>query len=346
MKFLNHFALASSFFFLVILPCPLFARKTFAYDYAHYITHGTKSEPTIVWTEKKCPKFHELILSWNARKPACGSYTFFISCLIRGEWTSWKRYASWGKEDHLTYSKNVSPRLHTLHVRAMVPNPYVATGFRVRVQANDGADIKNVAALFCSTSHEGKFIPESGPLNFDTVRINGIEPQSQMQLNHQRKTDLCSPTALSVLINYLAKHFAKSPTRKPSDTAKFADQIHDQALNIYGSWPLNVAQAYEELGGKFYFRIARLNSFRDIYDHLKQNIPVVVSIRGPIAGGALPYLNGHFILIAGWNKQHQRVLCIDPAFRTAKRAKTSYAIDEFLRAWERSRRLSYVAQRG
>ena len=74
-----------------------------------------------------------------------------------------------------------------------------------------------------------------------------------------------------------------------------------------------------------------------------KKIPVAVSVRGYLRGGAKVYDNGHFILVVGWNNKKQRVLCIDPAFLTSAKTLRAYDIKSFLTAWGTSRNLSYIA---
>jgi hypothetical protein len=319
-------------------------KTTFSSTHSHYKIKQL-DEKTYVWLEENCDPFSEIILSWNSEKPEIGQLIFFVSCKINNEWTGWKKQASWGSKNQATYSKKESPRLKTMNSCAMIPKPFFATGFRIKVVAENGAKIKSLHALFCSLVREQLFKPERGPLNLSTIKIKKIEnyAQSQMELNHRRNKDMCYPTSMTILMRYLnSEHLGKTPS--PHEAAiVFAENARDKVLDIYGCWPLNAAQVYEDLDGKFHFHAARLNGFKDIHRLLKKKIPVAVSIRGPINGGAGPYKNGHLILVVGWNKKHQRVLCIDPGFKTKDKTRVSYDVDEFLKAWERSRRLSYIA---
>ena len=98
--------------------------------------------------------------------------------------------------------------------------------------------------------------------------------------------------------------------------ADFADKVYDNGyLNIYGNWPLNVAAAHDATYGNVFFRVERLNFFDDLYKYLSKKIPVAVSVR-KLRGGATSYSNGHLMVVVGWNKEKQCVLCIDPAFST------------------------------
>lgn len=352
-KFLKRSALAnkktilifiSLLFFLADL-LPKAKNVKYANTYSHIVKCKPKTNKPYIWVKKECPKFKEIILSWNAKKPKTGSLVFSISCLVKGEWTGWKRLATWGENLHLTYSRTKSPRLHTKHVRAEIPGTFTATGFRVCVKSLDGAKIKNLDALFCCTSQEKDFHPEqSTKFDFPSIKIDNLQTQSQMVLKHRKAPAMCMATSLSIAIQQLNGFKTAEKTNKnlATEITTFADAAYDQSLNIYGSWGLNIAEGYQHIKNG-YLRAERLNNFSDIYKLLTKKIPVVVSIRGPLKNAALPHLNGHFIIVAGWSKKHQRVLCIDPAFKTNRHTKTSYAIEDFLKAWERSRRFSCIA---
>ncbi|MFC1854875.1 C39 family peptidase [Candidatus Dependentiae bacterium] len=330
----------------IFLPNPLLPKLPYAKTYSKFIKEEAHKKKSYVWVEKGTIPFKEIILSWNAQIPKNVNLIFSISCLVKGEWTGWKRIFVWGKNTRLTYSRLKSPRLHTKHVRAEVPGKFVATGFRIHVRSSSpNHDLKDLDALFCCISHEGRFKREKPNFDFPTTRIDGLQAQSQMLLNHDRTPDLCAPTSLSVAIQYLNGFRANGTCNKnlSLETQSLSELCHDQSLDIYGSWPLNIAAAYTRLKPGIHMKVERLNGFEEIYKQLEQKQPVVVSIRGPIKGGALPYKNGHFVVVAGWNQKHKRVLCVDPAFKPNSRTKTSYLIDDFLRAWERSRRLSYVS---
>src|SRR5690606_27037305 len=111
------------------------------------------------------------------------------------------------------------------------------------------------------------------------VLLDSFPRKSQMQLNHKRQRDLCSPTSLSTAINFLQKRMI-SPT-------DFAECVLDQEFDIYGNWALNIAECYHQTQSPC--RVERLGCFGDLHAHLLKGRPVVVSIKGPIPGGALEY---------------------------------------------------------
>ena len=119
-----------------------------------------------------------------------------------------------------------------------------------------------------------------------------------MVIDHPNFDELCSPTSTSMFLSYLLN--------REINPKEFALGSYDQKLGRFGSWPFNIAHAFEVSGGKYYFHTERLKSFKHLHDYLCNSIPVVVSIRGPINGGARPYKNGHIILVIGYNNQNKK----------------------------------------
>jgi len=133
-------------------------------------------------------------------------------------------------------------------------------------------------------------------------------------------------------------------TKQPIDPISFAEGAFDHGLDTYGSWPFNMAHAFERTNGTVSFATARLNSFKDIHRLLSNGLPVMVSVRGDLSGAPKAYENGHLMVVVGWDAQNKSVICHDPAFEKNEQTVTKYPIDSFLTAWERSRRLSYIAK--
>lgn len=143
------------------------------------------------------------------------------------------------------------------------------------------------------------------------------------------------PTSCTMLTSYVLNRVV--------DPLDFARNSFDAGLDKYGSWPFNVAHAYECAQGEAHFCVARLSSFAGLHNHLKKGIPVVVSVRGAIEGAPRVYHNGHLLLVVGYDNKSKEVICHDPAAATANATVQRYALKHFLAAWERSHRLAYMA---
>jgi hypothetical protein len=300
--------------------------------------------PEVVWAKSTDEFFNECIVSWNALRPTKGFMTIWVSLKHRGEWSRWHRLAQWGPNFQRTFVNKLNPYVHTKHCRVEMQHGSLARGFRVRVTFHKGADPTNLKALFACASRLDQFKLVIPKRNLPSVGIRDVPRQSQMVLDHPRFRDLCSPVSTSMVVAYLwQKLYNILPTPSmPSFALDFAKRAHDQGyLNIYGNWILNVAQAFEACNGDVFFRVERLNSFYDLYRFLNKKIPVAVSVRR-LRGGATPYANGHILVVAGWNRLKQCVICVDPAFAPSKVTLRAYPLRAFLRAWSRSSNLAYV----
>ena len=213
-----------------------------------------------------------------------------------------------------------------------------ADALRIKIEPHNGANLGKIQAIFISISNLNQFKSEIGDQsigNLQSVKISEVPFQSQMVLNHEKKEVLCSPTSCSMLTSYLIK--------KHVDPVAFARNAYDNGLNAFGSWPFNTAYAFEHAKGDYLFRVQRLASFIDLHRLLSQKIPVVVSVRGSIAGAPQEYKEGHLLVVVGWDQKNKKVLCHDPAFPSNDKVPVAYDMRSFLTAWERSRRLAYCA---
>ena len=303
-----------------------------------------KNPHYVVWTAKTAIPFTELILSWNALRPSEGKLTFWINVQHHGNrWSGWQRLAEWGAHTQRTFINRRNPYVHTKHVRVEMQKKASGQAFKVKVAFSGGAESTNLKALFACHSNLRKFGLSKPATAKPSVFVEGVPRQSQKVLDHPRANDLCSPTSTSMIVNYfMGKMYGFKCPRMHDYVIDFADKAHDKGMaNIYGNWLLNVAQAFDASNGDVFYRVERLNSFNDLYHYLAKKIPVVVSVR-KLVGGASPYRYGHHIVVVGWNREKQSVVCIDPAFRQKKSTLKLYKIWHFLRAWARSTNLSYI----
>ena len=157
---------------------------------------------------------------------------------------------------------------------------------------------------------------------------------SQMTLDHPRSRDLCSPTSTTAVVSYLSK--------KQIDPIVFAERAKDHASDIFGNWVLNVAESWHYLGPTWDAWVQKLSGFPELYEKLVLGTPVIVSVRGPLAGSAQPYAKGHLLVVTGFDPGLQMVHCMDPAFSTDEKTDARYPLNDFLAAWGRRGNLAYI----
>lgn len=321
-------------------------KQSFSTTFTKFFDHNSSAPAQeLLWETPSTQPFTELILSWNALRPATGSFTFWISVKYgKNDWSGWQRMSEWGAQTQRSFVNKKNPYVHTKHVRVEMQKRTMGRGFKIKVTTSNGAKTNQIKALFACLSNLHLFSINKGPSTLPTTIIQGVPKQSQMVLKHPRYKDLCSPTSTSILVNYFKSKLETQAIMQPlrDYTVSFANKVHDRGrLDIYGNWQLNVAQAFDAAQGDIFFRVERLNGFHDLHGLLLKKIPVAVSVRR-LRGGALPYENGHFIVVVGWNQEKQELLCIDPAFTRTTKTLRWYKLRHFLAAWGRSVNLSYI----
>lgn len=285
----------------------------------------------------------QLLFSWNALRPKQGYFTFYLRVkeYETQQWSRWFRAAQWGMGVQRSFKDVDGGGAGHHHVRFQMPGGRHADAVKIRVQAQNGASLSLLYRLAIAANDVDRFSSERGTgRSFDlpSVHIAGVPRVSQMMLNHKDSNRICSPTSLSMAVAYL------NETRE--SPLAFARGVYDHGLAAYGSWPFNTAHAFARTRGTYYFSVAGLASFAQLYRYLSRGLPVVVSVRGPLRTmpAGRTYEDGHLLLVVGWDNERKRVLCHDPAFPSNEAVLHSYPVNDFLTAWERSYRLAYVIE--
>lgn len=326
-------------FLLQILCCATAANAAFSRTYTHSVNHQKTLNNEYIWQSTTVP-FSELIFSWNALRPKNGKFVFHVS-VLHSKWSNWIKVAEWGSRVQRSFSSK-NDHIVTFRVAPItLKNKIFGKGFKIRVTAINGASLHEVKYLFACASTPEKFKIEKPNQDLQDILIDDVPKQSQMVLHHEKPQFLCAPTSTSTVINYFLRR-ANASEQNYIDPTDFAEQVRDQFFGVYGNSVLNVAAAFDASGGKVPCCVERLNNFEELHSYLKRSIPVVVSIHGYLRGGAMPYKAGHLMVVIGWDHESKSVVCIDPAFKPSSATETCYALKDFLKAWSRSRNLSYV----
>ncbi len=323
--------------------------NSFSKTYSKIINlHEDLNKRTYIWLQNNCNSFTELILSWNVLRPKEGKYSFFVSTKYNNHWSNWSKISEWATKSQKTFSSSKDSYVYTKHVRVEMQKNKRANGFRIKVQAQNGASIKNLKALFVSVSNMNNFVFKKNNFNKKTIIVKGVPKVSQWSVKHHRAKDFCSPTSTTMILGYYSRKglFPGIRNKLSGYIKKIASKVHDDSyLDIYGAWPLNIAQAFDSSKGRLFCSVERLSGIEHIYEFLKRKIPLAVSVRGYLKGGFKRYDNGHFIVVVGWDNNRKAFLCIDPAFTSEKKMLRAYNFRDFRKAWGTSRNLAYVIRR-
>lgn len=294
----------------------------------------------IVFEKVDTPAFSQLVFSWNAFRPERGHFSFWVQARSKhdGTWGSWHKMVEWGQGVQRSYASRGNGVNRYVYVRLEAGKDRAADAFRIKMAAHQHADLALVRSCAVSLSDFSKFKPEAVHTfgSLDSTYVAGVPRQSQFSFEHERNSGLCSPTSCSMVASYFSD--------KKIDPIMFARSSFDHGLNVYGSWSFNTAHAFEQCDGRVHFAAARFNSFKGVHQRLTDGVPVVVSVRGPLPGAPRPYRHGHLLVVTGWDANTKEVICNDPAMATNNTVEKRYPVKDFVRAWERSRRLVYLAE--
>ncbi len=298
---------------------------------------SAKDKRELLFSKVDVPLFSQLLFSWNALRPRKSHYSFFVQVrdAATKKWGAWHKMIDWGHGLQRSYSTLSDGMSRYFHVRLETEGSRMADAFKVKV-SNIAGDFSNIKSVTINISNMSRFEPELIAYHkLPSVYIADVPALSQIALLHEKCRTMCSPTSCSMLLGYL--------TKKSINPLHFAESSFDQGLNVYGSWPFNTAHAFELSNGAFQFYVGRLHSFAQLHKHLMSGTPVVVSVRGDIVGAPKVYNNGHLLVVVGFDAKKGVVICHDPAENEDCQTVKNYPIGSFVRAWERSRRLSYIA---
>jgi hypothetical protein len=300
-------------------------------------------QTTLFWPREQREQiepFSQLIFSWNATRPERGYFTF--SAQVRDattkQWGPWHMMMDWGADRQRSYAQKTPLLSSYYHVRLELNHEHFADGFRIRIDAHDGASLTQLKTLFVCASDFTKFRPEGldAVTSLESVHVSDVPHISQFLVEHEHKDSLCSPTSVTMLARFV--------TGQKIEVSDVARQVFDDGLKAYGSWPFNTAHLFELISQTGCVATCRLNSFTHLHAHLQRGMPVIVSVRGWLRGAPKIYENGHLLVVVGWDAQKKQIICHDPAAKKIGHVMRHYDITDFLAAWERSRRLAYVLE--
>lgn len=283
------------------------------------------------WREENVNPFDELFLSWNASRPANGKFLFYVS-LKTEEWSPWLLYASWGSDGqsgYLTTADEVPVRVYQDAVEVLKGKK--ATGFQIKILPEKDASLDTIYGLHVYTNSD---TAQKMNATYNSIYLK-VPSVSQITVNHPRNKDLCSPTSTTAVVRYLLNDNSLDP-------AIVAKNVWDSGFDIFGNWVFNVAVASTHLGPDWNCFVARLNGFDSIYQHLNQGNPVIISVRGPLKGSALPYAKGHLMVVIGYDALDHKIICMDPAFPNDDETHVSYDFSELIQAWDRRGNIAYI----
>lgn len=219
-----------------------------------------------------------------------------------------------------------------------------AAAFKYRITLQPSFDsspvLRLVAATYVDTT--AKFDEKAALRSFGPVAAKrkpaawglyvSVPQRSQMVEQEKYAKDICSPTALSMLMEYYGV---------AEKTVAVAMNVCDQTETIYGNWAFNTAYAASKGFDAF---VRRINSVAEAEREIILGRPLIASITyapGELKNAPMAKSRGHLVVIKGFDKDGN-FLVNDPAGSDEKGVHRVYDRKEFTRAWLKNKQgLSY-----
>lgn len=293
------------------------------------------------------PAFTQLIIGWNACRPACGYY-LIEACVKLGahSWSEWLTIAQWGaqiQESIMSTDKTTGVANH--YVRMEMPEHKKARAFRVRITAHDNAPLSGMKRMLVTVCDKKALESETNSPLLQTLpykKIEGVPRYTQMVESFADHAKICSPASAAMVAAYWLGIQINPVT--------FAPQAFDAGkLRMYGNWSMTLAaiaaascvRKKNTSDCELTAYVTRLNSIEELHNLLMQNIPVCVSVTGKLPGQP-PYATkkGHLLVVIGIDTENGLIYTNDPSFKTG--IEHTYDIKNFVSAWYNSHYLAYL----
>jgi len=125
------------------------------------------------------------------------------------------------------------------------------------------------------------------------VRRLAVPQRSQEEEQERYRHDICSPTSLSMVLDFLGVKLATMDT---------VAAVYDSGAEIYGNWVFNTAFAGSKGFDAF---VDRLSSVAEAEHEIANGRPVIASItfgHGELKNAPMKQTKGHLVVITGFDK--------------------------------------------
>jgi hypothetical protein len=264
--------------------------------------------------------------SWLSRA-AC-QLRFEIAVESAGRWSPWVGSAALGGDDFapplpgtptlscdiVVFTSTVPAERVRVRARGRsAPGAFETTPWTVALSVSDLAPIAQAA--------------EGSPSRV----VLDVPPRSQMVEPEPIRSHICSPTSVAMVLERWGRRV---------ETAEFAAQVFQRALNRYGVWPAAVlAAAHHGVAGY----LLRFPDWSSAAWCLAAGLPIVASVRyrqDELPGAAMPKTDGHLVVLTGYDGDD--VLVNDPAAPTHADVPRRVRRADLERVWLERSGVGYV----
>ncbi len=288
---------------------------------------GTLESPDL---ESSFP-FDNLVGSFAAEVPPGGEVELSAKVRVGASWSDWYVLGAQSADGFASAPKSEDGAAALDVDELKVKTKAFAARYRFKFRAGRKPVRLRSAALALSDGSA----PDAPPA-FSTgpwARELAVAPRSQRDEQEKYKHDICSPTALAMVLEFWGRK---------KTTEKVALAVRDRASDLFGNWPANAA--YAATFG-LDARVARLESLTDLEREIAAGRPVVVSVafgEGELPGAPIKKTSGHLVVVAGFTPEGD-VIVDDPAGHGRGDVRHVYGRAAFHKAWRVNKRgLAYL----
>lgn len=274
--------------------------------------------------------FKDLVASWNGHTTENSSIELQIKIKKNNNWSEWFTYGKWSDKG---YNKGSISNQKDDIVKVLVDVIKTQSGekaanlkYKIVLERSDiNIESPNIRlVVFTFTPYE-KVIHDE----FKSCEIDINVPQRSQRIVPEIGSVICSPTSLSMIMEYLGVN---------EETIAVAKGVKDNGAGVYGNWAYNVAYAGER-GFESYVR--RCESINDIKKILLEGTPVAASIKTnsqeELDGSFCAHKYGHLLVIRGFTEKDglDYVIVNDPAAPDNEKVRQEYKLDQFNKVWSK-----------
>lgn len=288
--------------------------------------------------------FEKMIVSWIADLPPQTSLSIEAQVLVDNKWSAWHSWGTWtldkSRASSTSYEEDTLACLDIDTLTLKDGKEADAFRFRASLYTTDNEQSPLLKAIYISLSPSAQEVASFNNELPENIELN-LQSMSQMDTPSDIASRACSPTSLAMILNFYGINIT------PEECAW---EVFDSNYG-FGNWSFNTAFAAQK-GLWAYVRYC--NDIDDLYQEILAGHPVIVSVKYRqdnytkkthlpiITGAALPYTNGHLIVVSGFiHKNGKDYLIVhDPGANSAQEVRREYLLEEFNQAW--AERIAYI----
>jgi hypothetical protein len=280
--------------------------------------------------------WNELIASWNADTPDGAYLRVEARALYPANTTKYYKMGLWSS-DPARYPRESVPGQRdddgTVSTDTLTLNrPSVR--FQVRLTlGGDDLLLPKLKFLGLSLTDTSASPAPIAPNRAAWDRLLPVLERSQMSYPNGKV--LCSPTTVSMLMNFWAKDLKRQDLDR--DVPEIASAIYDAKWKGTGNWAFNMAYAGSPHGMRAY--VTRMSDVAELEEWIATGMPVGLSLDYDRLRGKGPGPNGHLVVLVGFTEEGDPIIN-DPG--TSKNVRKTFPRNNLIYAWSCSRNAVYL----